>query len=82
MVSINNVVHALLIIDLLYSLVCTHNCWTGFISDNDCFECILNDSCAAFTPCQNGGTCILDTAPDQFCCDCTNSYDPDTNCSG
>ena len=63
-------------------LVCALSCPTGFVPDSNCFECILDNACEAFTPCQNGGTCILDTAPDQFSCNCTNSYDPDTNCSG
>ena len=67
---------------LFYYLVCALSCPTGFVPDSNCFECILDDACEAFTPCQNGGTCILDTAPDQFSCNCTNSYDPDTNCSG
>ena len=63
-------------------IVCALSCPTGYIPDSNCFECILDDACEAFTPCQNGGTCILDIAPDQFSCVCTNSYDPDTNCSG
>ncbi len=61
---------------------CALNCQIGFVPDSNCFECILNDACEAFTPCENGGTCILDAVPDQFSCDCTNSYDSYTNCSG
>ncbi len=61
---------------------CALSCQAGFVPDSNCFECILNDACEAFTPCENGGTCTLGTAPDQFSCDCTNSYDSNTNCSG
>ncbi len=42
----------------------------------------MNDACEAFTPCENGGTCTLVTAPDQFSCNCSNNYDPISNCSG
>ena len=63
-------------------IVCSLNCTSGFIPDDDCVECILNDSCIAFIPCENGGICMLGSSPDKFNCDCTNNYDPASNCSG
>ena len=66
---------------IIISAECDVQCDSGYIATMNC-DCELNDSCEAFTPCQNGGTCILDSVPDQFSCNCTNSYDPNTNCSG
>ena len=62
--------------------VCSLVCDAGYIPDDNCFQCVLNDSCEAFAPCQNGGNCVLGSSPDEFTCDCKNHYDATTNCSG
>ena len=67
---------------MLFSLiVCSLSCSSGYIANNDCTQCVLNDICAVSNPCQNGGTCTLFSSPDNYTCNCTDMF-TGNNCTG
>ena len=52
-----------------------------FTNDTDC-SCVLSNICLTQPPpCENGGSCILNSAPDSFTCNCATGF-MGTNCSG
>ena len=63
-------------------LACAHSCQAGYIPDSNCFECTLNDICAASNPCQNSGQCTVVGVPNQYVCNCSTSAFNGENCSG
>ena len=48
---------------------------------NNCTRCVLNDTCVANNPCQNGGTCTLFSSPDNYTCNCTDTGYTGVNCT-
>ena len=62
--------------------VCNLICPEGFTVDLDCSACNLTDICLADNPCQNGGVCTLNSKPDDYVCNCTNTNYIGTNCTG
>ena len=62
-------------------LVCILSCQDGEEPDEDCDECNLVNICERDSPCDNGGACSLDDAPDNYTCDCIDYY-TGQNCSG
>ena len=61
--------------------MCILPCENGEEPNEDCDECDLVNICERDSPCDNGGTCSLNGAPDQYTCDCINLY-IEHNCSG
>ena len=57
-------------------------CGNGYMVDsNNCTRCVLNDTCVANNPCQNGGTCTLLSSPDNYTCNCTDTGYTGVNCN-
>ena len=61
---------------------CSLSCGNGYITNNDCTQCVLSDICAASSPCQNGGLCILQSPPDSYKCNCTDTLFTGDTCTG
>ena len=49
-------------------------CDPGYIANDNCTQCVLNDICTADNPCQNGGTCTLLSSPDNYKCICIDTF--------
>ena len=59
---------------VIFLIVCSLSCSSGYIANNDCTQCVLNDICAVSNPCQNGGTCTLFSSPDNYTCNCIDMF--------
>ena len=68
-------------VSFCFILVCNLTCDPGYIADDNCTQCILNDTCTAGNPCQNGGTCTLLSSPDSYTCNCTGTGYTGVNCN-
>ena len=58
------------------------SCSDGYLFNSTTCNCDLTDICIADNHCVNDGECTLETAPDQFTCNCPYFFDDDSNCSG
>ena len=67
---------------ILYYIVCNYICGPGEVANATCNGCNLTDICLRDKPCQNGGSCILLSAPDNYICDCSGTGYMGTNCTG
>ena len=61
---------------LLFSTVCDISECTdpGYGPNNDCNHCVVTDICLADNPCMNNGNCILNSAPNDYTCDCAPGF--------
>ena len=66
---------------ILYYIVCNYTCSPGEAANATCNGCDLTDICLQDIPCQNGGSCILLSAPDNYTCDCSGTGYIGTNCN-
>ena len=66
---------------ILYYIVCNYICSPGEAANATCNGCDLTDICLRDMPCQNGGSCILLSAPDNYTCDCSGTGYIGTNCT-
>ena len=63
------------------TLVCNGNsCETGYTLNTTTCTCSLSNICE-LSPCQNGGSCTLVSAPSNYTCDCTGTGYQGINCS-
>ena len=70
-------------IEILFWLACGLTCDPGFTLNSDTCSCVLTDVCMTQpSPCNNGGNCTLNSAPDNFTCDCTGTGFTGVNCTG
>ena len=53
----------------------------GLVPNSDCNGCVVTDICLADNPCINNGTCILNSAPNDYTCSCPLYY-TGKNCEG
>ena len=67
---------------ILYYIVCNYTCGPGEAANATCNGCDLIDICLRDMPCQNGGSCILLSPPDNYTCDCSGTGYIGTNCTG
>ena len=67
---------------ILYHIVCNHTCGPGEVANATCNGCDLIDICLRDIPCQNGGSCILLSAPNNYTCNCSGTGYNGTNCTG
>ena len=42
--------------------------------NDDCNGCVLNNICLADNPCMNNGNCTLNSAPNDYTCDCAPGF--------
>ena len=67
---------------ILYYIECNYTCGPGEVANATCNGCNLIDICLRDKPCQNGGSCILLSPPDNYSCDCSGTGYMGTNCTG
>ena len=67
---------------ILYYTVCNYTCGPGEAANATCNGCNLIDICQRDIPCQNGGSCILLSAPNNYTCNCSGTGYNGTNCTG
>ena len=74
---------SLLLLCIIVLIACgLSSCSDGYVLNSATCNCDLADICAADNPCVNDGTCTLETPPDQYSCNCPNSFEENSNCSG
>ncbi len=56
-------------------------CERGFSLVSETCQCELDDICEAESPCVNGGTCLKESLPTDYQCQCINKY-RGRNCTG
>ena len=66
---------------ILNYIVYNYTCSSGEAANATCNGCDLVDICQRDLPCQNGGSCILLSAPDNYTCDCSGTGYIGTNCT-
>ena len=62
------------------TLACNNSCQAGFALNTTTCTCSLSNICE-LSPCQNGGSCTLVSAPSNYTCDCTGTGYQRINCS-
>ena len=67
---------------ILYYIECVYTCGPGEVANPACNGCSLIDICLRDKPCQNGGSCILLSPPDNYTCNCSGTGYMGTNCTG
>ena len=67
---------------ILYYTVCNYTCGPGEVVNATCNGCNLTDICLRDMPCQNGGSCILLSVPDNYTCNCSGTGYMGTYCNG
>ena len=67
---------------ILYYTVCSYTCGPSEVPNATCNGCDMIDVCLRDMPCQNGGSCILLSAPDNYTCNCSGTGYVDINCTG
>ena len=67
---------------ILYYIECNYTCGPGEVANATCNGCNLNDICLRDKPCQNGGSCILLSPPDNYTCNFNGTGYMGTNCTG
>ena len=67
---------------ILYYIECDYTCGPGEVANPACNGCNLIDICLRDKPCQNGGSCILLSSPDNYICNCSGTGYMGTNCTG
>ena len=72
----------ILLVTLLYTIACNLTCPAGYIPNSNCSQCVFSDICERDMPCQNGGICMLVSAPDNYTCNCTGTRYVGVNCTG
>ena len=65
---------------ILYYIVCTYTCGPGEVVNTTCNGCDLTDICLRDIPCQNGGSCILLSPPNDYTCNSSGTGYIGTNC--
>ena len=63
-----------------YTLVCNNSCEAGYTLHTTTCACSLSNICE-LSPCQNGGSCTLVSAPSSYTCDCTGTGYQGINCT-
>ena len=66
----------------LHTVVCNYACGPGEVANATCNGCDLTDICLRDMPCQNGGSCILLSGPDNYTCDCSSIPYSGEHCDG
>ena len=66
---------------ILYYTVCDYTCGPGEAVNATCNGCDLTDICQRDIPCQNGGSCILLSAPNNYTCNCSGTGYAGEHCS-
>ena len=67
---------------ILYYIDRNYTCGPGEFVNTTCIGCDLTDICLRDMACQNGGSCILLSAPDNYTCNCSGTGYISTNCTG
>ena len=68
---------------ILYYIECDYTCGPGEVANTTCNGCNLINICLRDKPCQNGGSCILSSPPDNYTCNCCSGTGyMGTNCTG
>ena len=65
---------------LLIFLACNNSCEAGYTLNTTTCTCSLSNICE-LSPCQNGGSCTLVSAPSNYTCDCTGTGYQGINCT-
>ncbi|XP_019862777.1 PREDICTED: uncharacterized protein LOC109591471 [Amphimedon queenslandica] len=60
--------------------ICSNSCEAGYTRNTTTCTCSLSNICE-LSPCQNGGSCTLVSAPSNYSCDCTGTGYQGLNCS-
>ena len=67
---------------LIFPVACPLLCEAGYTLNVTACTCVLSNICQLITsPCQNGGSCTLVSAPSNYICDCTGTGYQGVNCS-
>ena len=64
----------------IFIVPCFVLCEVGYSLNVTTYTCVLSNICH-LSPCQNGGSCTLVSAPSNYTCDCTGTYYQGVNCS-
>uniref|UniRef100_A0A1X7SK47 EGF-like domain-containing protein n=2 Tax=Amphimedon queenslandica TaxID=400682 RepID=A0A1X7SK47_AMPQE len=60
--------------------ICNNSCEAGYTLNTTTCTCSLSNICE-LSPCQNGGSCTLVSAPSNYTCDCTGTGYQGISCS-
>ena len=63
----------------IFYIVCSICTDPGLVPNSDCNGCVVTDICLADNPCTNGN-CTLNSAPNDYTCDCAPGF-TGTNCT-